>query len=201
MFAQRVKELEELLSKEKEEKTIAQEKLQRYCDQIVVTRLLKTKLDEKLSNAEALKNEAREEGKRIALTKVDSHLKAATEAGREETKCIFDLFVAEYNARVLRHRDLTFLDEGYLESLVEACDTLIKIKKVESGTEEIDEEALVKEFLQENEPSDLSAAKALYSKDDSSSKGRNDTTSPSGTESPVPPSIQPTGRPSLDPFE
>ena len=114
---------------------------------------------------------------------------------------MFDPLIAEYNARVLMHRDLTFVGEGYLESLAEAWDTLIKIKKVELGVEEIDEDALVKEFLRGNEPSDLSTAKALYSRDSPLSKEKDAIAGPSETESSVPPSTLSSSRPPLDPFE
>ena len=109
-----------------------------------------------------MKDESREEGKRIASAEIDSRLEVATEAGREEVKCMFDPFIAEYNAHVLMHRDLTFLGEGYLESLAEAWKSLIKFRKVELGTEEVDEDTLVKEFLRGNKPSDLSTAMALF---------------------------------------
>ena len=82
-LAQRVKELEELLLKAKEEKTVAQEESQWYCDEIVATRLLKAKLDEELSKVEAPKYVAHEEGKRMALSEIDSRIVAVTEAGRE----------------------------------------------------------------------------------------------------------------------
>ena len=49
-----------------------------------------------------------------------TRLEVAKDAGREEVKSMFDPLIAEFNARVLMHRDLTFLDEGYLESLAEA---------------------------------------------------------------------------------
>lgn len=78
-----------------------------------------------------LKNEAREEGKRIASTEFESRLKEATEASKEEIKCFFDPLIAEYNARVIMHQDLIFLGEGYIESLTEAWETLTKIRKVE----------------------------------------------------------------------
>ena len=83
-------------------------------------RLLKAKLDNELSKVGMLKDEAHEEGKKITSVEIDSRLETAAEAGREEIKCLFDPLIAEYNARVLMHRDLTFLGEGYLESLAEA---------------------------------------------------------------------------------
>ena len=110
--------------------------------------------------------------KKIASAEVDSRLEVAKEEGREEVKSMFDPLIAEYNAPVLMHRDLTFLGESYLESLAEAWETLIEIKKVEHGIEEVNEEALIKEFLKENEPSDLSAAKAIYGKGSPSTKGK-----------------------------
>lgn len=119
-FNLRVKELEEQLRKEKEEKTAVQEESQRYYNEIVATRLLKAKLEDELSKVEMLKNEAREDGKKIASAEVDSLLEVAKEAGREEVKSMFDPLIAEFNGRVFMHRDLTFLGEGYLESLAEA---------------------------------------------------------------------------------
>ena len=142
-----VKELEEQLFEERKEKVAAQVEAQHYCDEIVATRLLKGKLEDDLSKVEALRNEAREEGKRAATVDIDSRLEAAREEGREEIKTEFDPLIAEFNARVLMHRDLTFLGDGYLESLAEAWETLIQIRKVESGADEVDEEALIKEFL------------------------------------------------------
>ena len=56
----------------------------------------------------------------MASAEINSRLEAAKEEGREEIKTMFDPLIAEFNARVLMHRDLTFLDERYLESLAEA---------------------------------------------------------------------------------
>lgn len=67
-----------------------------------------------------LKDKAREEGKKITSAEIDSRLEAAKEAAREEVKCMFYPLIAEFNARILVHRDLTFLGEAYLESLVKA---------------------------------------------------------------------------------
>lgn len=139
-----------------------------------------------------LKSEAREEGKKMALTDIDSRLEAAREEGREEIKTAFDPLIVEFNARVLMHRDLTFLDDGYLESLLEAWETLIQIRKAKRGVEEVDEGALIKEFLKENEPSDLSAAKALYCKGSPSRKGKEVVAGPSGVEPRVHVPTQPT---------
>ena len=148
-----------------------------------------------------LKSEAREEGNKMALTDIDSRLEAAREEGREEIKTAFDPLIAEFNARVLMHRDLTFLGDGYLESLLEAWETLIQIRKAERGVEEVDEGALIKEFLKGNEPSDLSAAKALYCKGSPSRKGKEVIAGPCGVEPPVHVPTQPANRPILDPFE
>ena len=106
--------------REREEKTAAQEESQRYCDEIVATRLLKEQLEGELSRVKMLKSEASEEGKKMALTDIDSRLEAAREEGRGEIKNAFDQLIAEFNARVLMHRVLTFLGDGYLESLFEA---------------------------------------------------------------------------------
>ena len=114
---------------------------------------------------------------------------------------MFDPLIAEFNARVLMHRDLTFLGEGYLESLADAWEALIEIRKAEHGTEEIDEGALIKEYLKGNEPSDLSVAKAIYCKGSPSKKGKEVITGPSRV---VPPAHVPTqlaNRLILDPFE
>lgn len=200
-FCLRVKEHEERLRNEQEEKTAAQEESQRYCDEIVATRLLKAKLEGGLSKVEALKNEAREEGKKIASAEIDSHLEAAKEEGREEIKTMFDPLIDEFNVRVLMHRDLTFLGECYLESLAEARKTLIEIKKAEHGIEEVDEGALIKEFLKGNEPSDLSAAKVIYCKGSPSIKGKEVIAGSSGIESPTRVPTQPASRPILDHFE
>lgn len=201
LLNKRVKELEEQLNKEKKEKMAAQVEAQHYCDEIVATRLLKEKLEDDLSKVEALRNEAREEGKRAATVDIDSRLKAAREEGREEIKTEFVPLIAEFNARVLMHRDLTFLGDGYLESLAEALETLIQIRKAESGVEEVDEEALVKEFLRRKEPSDLSAAKALYSKGSPSRKGKEVATDPFGVVPTVHVPTQSASRSILDPFE
>ena len=99
------------------------------------------------------------------------------------------------------HRDLTFLGEGYLESLAEAWEALIEIRKAEHGTKEIDGGALIKEFLKGNEPSDLSMAKAIYCKGSPSTKGKEVISSLSGIESPARVPTQPAGRSILDPIE
>ena len=59
----------------------------------------------------------------------------------------------------------------------------------------------MKEFLRGKEPSDLSAAKALYCKGSSSSKGKDVIAGPSGIESQAHMPTRPAERPILDPFE
>lgn len=186
---------------EREEKTTAQEESQRYCDEIVATRLLKEKLEAELSRVEAIKSEAREEGKKTASVDIDSRLEAAREEGRKEVKSMFDPLIAEFNVHVRMHRDLTFLGKGYLEYLAEAWEAQVEIRKAEHGTEEIDEGALIKEYLKGNEPSDLSAAKAIYCKGSPSKKGKEIITGPSGAVPPVHVPTQTASRPILDPFK
>nr|ABB55296.1 hypothetical protein 11.t00005 [Allium cepa] len=172
--AEAVNRLEDAQKKEIDEvvqrcSTLALEKDYVQKDRVAFAQ--RAKLDEELSKAEMLKDEAREKGKRIAFMEIDSHLETAAEARREGIKCMFGPLIAEYDARV------------------------------ESSAEEVDKEALLKEFLRGNEPSDLSIAKALYSKDSSPLKGKNDIASPSGAESSVPPPTLPTDGQSLDPSE
>lgn len=78
------------------------------------------KIDEIIVQIEFLNEAAREEGRKEVLVEANSWVEAAIEFGREEIKNLFDPLIVEYNAKVLLHRDLTFLGESYFESLAKA---------------------------------------------------------------------------------
>ena len=132
-----------LLDAEKEEKITAQLESQKYCDEMLAVRIQKEELDKEINRLEEIKEQARTEGQNEIKEKVDP------------------LFAA-HNAQFLIHRNLSFMKDDYLESLLDAWDQVLNIKEAELGADNVNEEALICEILRDREADDLAIAKALY---------------------------------------
>ena len=132
-----------LLDAEKEEKTAAQLESQKYCDEMLAVRIQKEELDKEIAHLEEIKEQARIMGQNEIKVKVDP------------------LFTA-HNAQLLIHRDLTFMKDDYLESLLDAWNQVLNIKETEFGTDNVNEEVLISQILRGREADNLAIAKGLY---------------------------------------